>query len=79
MPLFITAEAEAQLALRRNAWSDRDLAELLGDIERRPESFAPFIKRGGHAIRRAVMRRCHLYFEVRDDGQVWVLTAGGRR
>jgi hypothetical protein len=79
MRLLVTAEAEEQLALRRRSWSDRELADLLGDIGRRPESFPPFIRRGGHEIRRAVMRRCHLYFEVRGGAEVWILAAGGRR
>jgi hypothetical protein len=89
MRVKVTPEAETQLGIRRRWWRenrsnaadlfDQELEELIGRIERDPSAFAVFVERRGHVIRRGLMRkaRCHLYFEVHPDGEVWVLGAGG--
>jgi hypothetical protein len=90
MKLVVAPEAAAQILVRKKWWRanrskapgrfDEELAEALGAIVERPESFPVFSARSGQTVRRCLLAktRCHLYFEVREaTHEVWIIAARG--
>ena len=89
MKLVVAPEAAAQIVVRKQWWRanrskalerfDEELAAALTAISERPESFPVFSARGGRTVRRCLLvkTRCHLYFEVLHEDEVWVTAARG--
>jgi hypothetical protein len=91
MKLVVAPGATTQILVRKRWWRthrdkaperfDQELAAALTAITERPESFPVFSASAGQTVRRCLLAKtgCHLYFEVRETDEVWVIAARGAK